>query len=212
MIGAVGYFGTAVFAVSGALRAVERCFDLFGVLAIALVTAIGGGTVRDLLLGRPVGWIHDSSIVGVALVAGLATFVLAPAKVGERRWLLIADAVGLAAFAVLGARTALEAGAGAAATLMIGTLSGVAGGMARDLLCGSIPLVLHEDVYATAALGGAFVYLLAAEGDARSGTAVVLGGLVALGIRLCAIGFGLHLPRVRRAPQPSGDSELNGQQ
>jgi uncharacterized membrane protein YeiH len=200
MVSAVGYFGTAVFAVSGALRAAERSFDLFGVLAIALVTALGGGTLRDLLLGERVGWLHDTPLVVVALGASLLTFLLAPKPSHERRWLLVADAVGLAAFAVLGARTAFEAGAGAAAVLMIGTASAVAGGMARDLLCGSVPLVLHEDVYATAALGGAVVYLVLVQGATSSGTAVLIGGAVTLVIRLSAIGFGLRLPRVRRRP------------
>jgi uncharacterized membrane protein YeiH len=197
MVAVLAYFGTSVFAVSGALLAVERSFDLFGVMAVAAVTALGGGTLCDLLLGSPVRWIHDTSTLGLALATGAVTFLLAPEPGRERRWLLIADAIGLAAFAVLGAQTARVARTGIGAELIIGTLSAVAGGMARDLVCGSVPLVLHEDVYATAAVGGAAVYVALAECGIGS-LALVCGGLVTLAIRIAAIHLGLTLPRVRR--------------
>lgn len=200
MATALSYFGTAVFAASGALRAGERRLDLFGVLVIAAITAIGGGTVRDLLLGAgAVGWVDAPAPLLVALGAGLVTFVVVPHRLGDGRAFLVADAIGLATFAVLGANVAHDAGASTVATIVLASITAVAGGVIRDVLCGSVPLVLREDIYASAALAGGAAYLALLELGVGTDGALLGGGGLALAARLLAIRYGLRLPTMAAA-------------
>jgi uncharacterized membrane protein YeiH len=206
MLRALEDFGTVVFAVSGALRAREHRLDPFGVLVIAAVTALGGGTVRDLLLGAgAVSWVHHATPLLLAFGGGLVTLFAPVAWIRGGRLLLVADAVGLATFAVVGARIAHAAGATPLAVIVIGTASAVAGGMLRDVLCDSVPLVLREDIYATAALAGAAAYLGLANVGVSTTPALLAGGGLALVGRLAAIRFGLHLP-THRPGRPFGAS------
>jgi uncharacterized membrane protein YeiH len=197
MLTALEDFGTVVFAVSGALRAREHRLDPFGVLVIAAVTALGGGTIRDLLLGAgAVSWVHHPTPLLLAIGGGLVTLPTPIAWTRGGRLLLVADAVGLATFAVVGARIAHAAGATPLAVVVIGTVSAVAGGILRDVLCDSVPLVLREDIYATAALVGAAVYLALANLGVATTASLLVGGVLALVLRLAAIRFGLHLPPI----------------
>ncbi len=184
-----------MFAASGALLAGRKRLDLFGVVVIGLVTAVGGGTLRDLLLGAtPVFWVRHPTYVAVAVLA--VVVVLVGARwLGRRRGpLLVADACGLALFSVLGAREALAAGASPAIAVAMGVMTGVAGGLMRDVLCGEMPLILRQEVYATAALTAAGVFVgLTALGV--GGDAPLWGGILAgLGLRLAAIRWGFSLP------------------
>jgi uncharacterized membrane protein YeiH len=191
-------FGTVVFAVSGALRAREHRLDPFGVIVIAAVTALGGGTIRDLLLGGgAVSWVHHPIPLLLAFGGGLVTVFTPMSWARGERLLLVADAVGLATFAVVGARIAHSAGATPLAVVVIGTVTAIAGGMLRDVLCGSVPLVLREDIYATAALAGAALYLGLANLGVETTPALFAGGALALIARLAAIRFGLQLPYPR---------------
>jgi uncharacterized membrane protein YeiH len=184
-----------VFAVSGALLAGQKRLDLFGVMVVALVTAVGGGTLRDVLLGAtPVAWVRDPKMVVIAVLAAAAAIPCAR-RLG--RWqgpLLVADACGVALFSVLGARAALLVVASPTIALVMGVVTGVAGGMTRDILCGEMPLIMRQEIYATAALLAACVYvglvLLGAGGDAP----VWLGILAGLALRLAAIRWKLSLP------------------
>lgn len=154
-------FGIAVFAVSGAIAAGRARLDLFGVVVVAGVTAVGGGTLRDMLLGaQPVFWITDTTYLIVAAAAAAATFVYSPRGEVPAGTLRVADALGLAVFTVLGAAKAQSFEAPALVVIMMGTMSGVAGGAIRDLLCGEIPLVLRQEVYATASLAGGTLYVI----------------------------------------------------
>jgi uncharacterized membrane protein YeiH len=165
------------------------------VVVIGLVTAIGGGTLRDLLLGAtPVFWVRHPRYVGVAVIAVLVVLVGARWLGRRRGALLVADACGLALFSVLGAREALGAGAPSVIAVAMGVMTGVAGGLMRDVLCGEIPLILRQEVYATAALvaAGVFVALtaLGVGGDAPLWSGILAG----LGLRLAAIRWGFSLP------------------
>jgi len=188
-------FGVAVFAISGALIAAQKRLDLLGVIVIATVTAIGGGTLRDLLLDRsPIFWIADPTYPLVILGAALATlawnrFVHVPATA-----LLVADAFGLALFAISGARIAEQQALPALSVVLMGTLTGCAGGLLRDVLCNEVPLILHRDVYATAAIAGIAAYLVALHLGVAAWPAVLLGMAVVMVLRLAAIVWGLHLP------------------
>src|SRR5918994_4231161 len=157
-------FGVAVFAISGALTAGRKSMDLFGVVVVAVITAIGGGTVRDVLLNdHPVFWIEDPTYLIVILAAAAATLLYARFRRPPRASLLVADAFGLAVFTFIGAQTAYAAGVSDLIVVLMGTITGVAGGVMRDVLCAEVPLILRREVYATAAIAGAATYVLLRE-------------------------------------------------
>lgn len=154
-------WGTAVFAFTGALAAGNRGMDVFGMAVVALVTATGGGTLRDLLLGRRVFWIDDPQYLTVSTLTALAVFLLMRRGIGEgSRLLVVADALGLGIFTVIGADKALHAGCSWGIVVFMATLTGTGGGITRDILCGREPVVLHREVYALTALAGAALFLL----------------------------------------------------
>ena len=192
---ALDLFGVAVFAVSGALAAGRKGMDLFGVMVVSTVTAVGGGTLRDVLLdNQPLFWVLDVNYLLVAFGAAALTLAYVRAFRPPRGSLLVADAFGLALFTVIGARVALEDGAPALICVIMGVVTGSAGGLLRDVLCAEVPLLLRRDVYALAAMAGASLYVLL-EG---SGVAVIVSAPLSVGavfaIRLAAIRWDLHAP------------------
>jgi uncharacterized membrane protein YeiH len=193
--------GVAVFAISGALAAGRKRLDLIGVVVLALVTAIGGGTIRDLMLDRhPLFWLVDPSYLTVIIGAALGTVWL----VRRRRTrppeaaMLVADALGLALFSVSGAQIAERAGIPAIGGIVLGTVTGAAGGAVRDVLVAEIPVVLRRgNLYASAAIAGTAVYFaLEAVGVARSPSTLVGMAVVAI-VRLASIWWRVHLPEFR---------------
>jgi uncharacterized membrane protein YeiH len=189
-------FGVAVFAVSGVVIAGRKRFDLLGIAVIATVTAIGGGTIRDILLDRyPVFWIKDPTYLLVILAATAMTLLYAHFREPPRTSLLIADAIGLALFTISGAQVAEERNLPGIIVVVMGTITGSAGGLLRDVLSAEVPLLLRQtDLYATAAIAGATAYLmLQAVGLGRT-TAAEAGMAVVVGLRLAAILWGLRLP------------------
>lgn len=195
MIYYLDLFGTAVFAVAGALAAGRHRLDLFGVVVVGLVTAVGGGTLRDVILdARPVFWVADLAYLGVGAAAALVTFFWTRLHGLRGGALLVADAFGLAVFTVVGAKKALVLGTSAPVAVTMGLLTGVAGGIARDLLTGEVPLVLRQEIYATASLAGAVLYVCLSGGLAWGPPATVLSMGVTLAVRLAAIRWNLSLP------------------
>lgn len=188
-------FGVAVFAASGALAGVAAQLDLLGVLVLASITAVGGGTIRDVLLGRhPIFWIQDSRPIYTIVVATAMTLVWVHLLPVPTDALLIADALGLAVFAISGAQVAEKAGCRTMVIILMGTLTGSGGGVMRDLLCARIPLILRQDIYATAAIAGIVVYLLLRAAKASTAGAFAAGCIVVAGTRLAAIALDLRLP------------------
>lgn len=187
--------GVGVFAISGALAAGRRSLDLLGVVVIALVTAIGGGTLRDLLLDRPVFWVVDSAFLVVIIVAALATVVYARFRAPPDKALQIADAFGLAMFTISGSQIAEAAQFGGLIVVVMGTITGVFGGVIRDVLCAEIPMIFRKgSIYATAAIAGVSLYVaLQPLGVDRTAAAFAGMGTIA-GLRLAAIYFNLTLP------------------
>lgn len=187
--------GVAVFAISGALAAGRRQFDLLGVVVIALVTATGGGTLRDVLLDRhPVFWIADTTYVYVSLLAALLTVVYARYRHPPGRQILVADALGLALFSIGGAQIAEHAGHGGIVVVIMGTLTGAAGGVLRDMMCAEVPMILRRGrIYATAAIAGVAAYLLLQLAIDRT-LAALLGMAGIAGLRLGAILWDWTLP------------------
>lgn len=191
--------GVAVFAVSGVLAAGRKGLDVLGIAIVAVVTAIGGGTLRDVLLDRhPIFWIADPTYLWVILIATGATLVFVRFRQAPRRALLVADALGLAFFTIGGVQVAEQAGQSPAIALLMGTITGVAGGVVRDVLTAEIPLIMRPGrLYATTAIVGAGVYLaLVAGGLTRDGAALAGMGTTAV-LRFAAIIWGLELPSVR---------------
>jgi uncharacterized membrane protein YeiH len=194
--------GVAVFAVSGAMVAARKEFDLLGVAVIATVTAIGGGTIRDVLLDRhPVFWIREPAYLLVILSAAALTLLYARFRKPPRISLLIADALGLALFTISGAQIAEERNLSGIIVVVMGTITGSAGGLLRDVLSAEVPLVLRQaDLYATAAIVGATAYLMLQAAGLEPTHAALLGMAMIVALRLAAILWKLRLP-VFRMPE-----------
>ena len=198
--------GVAVFAVSGVLAAGRKSLDLLGIAVIAAVTAIGGGTLRDLLLNRhPIFWIANTTHLWVILGATAVTLAYVRFWIATRRALLVADALGLAFFTIAGVQITEQAGYSDLIALVMGTITGVAGGVFRDVLTAEIPLVMRPGrLYATAAIVGAASYLLLEGLQVPSDVAALAGMGVIAGLRLAAILWRLELPAVRLPEDDAG--------
>jgi uncharacterized membrane protein YeiH len=196
----IDLLGVAVFAISGALAGGRKGLDLLGITVIAMVTAIGGGTLRDLLLNRhPIFWIADPGYLWAIFAATVATVAYTRLWIATRKALLIADALGLAFFAIGGTQVALHMGKSPLIAVLMGMTTGVAGGMLRDLLTGEIPLILRPGrLYATAAIAGAGVFLLLRPFAAVA--APWIGMTVVAVLRLLAIRYELTLPVIAVPP------------
>jgi uncharacterized membrane protein YeiH len=194
--------GVAVFAASGALAAGRKSMDLLGVIVIATVTAVGGGTLRDLLLDRhPVFWMADPLYLLVILGASGVTLAYVRWRRPPVNALAIADAFGLGLFTVGGAQIAERAGMSAVIVTLLATMTAVAGGVLRDVLSAEVPLILRRDIYATASICGAVSYLSVKGLGIGESQAVVVGVLVVVALRLAAIAWRLQLPSVTQRDQ-----------
>ena len=187
--------GIAVFAVSGALAAGRKRLDLIGVVVLALVTAIGGGTIRDVLLDRSIVWLEDPAYLFVIVCSAFVTMAYVRWRPPPERSLLVADALGLALFSVAGAQIAQRSGLPAASGVALGTITGAAGGIVRDVLTAEIPLVFRPGaLYATAAIAGTSGYCLLDRIGVERGTASMIGIAIVAIVRLAAIWWRLRLP------------------
>lgn len=193
--------GVAVFAFSGALAGIAAQLDLPGILVPESVTAVGGGTILDLLLSRhPIFWIENPlplfTIVGATALPLLwVSFFPIPTNA-----LLVADAFGLALFAMSGARIAESKGCDTLVVVLMGTLTGAGGGVIRDLLSAKVPLILRQDIYASAAIAGVVIYVLMRAARGPATFALAAGFVTVAGVRLSAIAFDLRLPTFSLPP------------
>jgi len=188
-------FGIIVFAFSGALMAGRYKLDPFGVVVLAAVTAIGGGTIRDIILNVPVFWLSQTYYLWIILTTAILTILLirCPKRI-PKRFLLVADAFGLALFAILGTQKSLSLGISYAPAIVLGTITGVAGGMIRDVLCNVIPLILRKEIYATAAMIGGCLFAFLSYMQLSTEWATAISVLTILSIRLAAIYWKVSLP------------------
>jgi uncharacterized membrane protein YeiH len=190
----LGWAGTAVFAMAGALTASRKQLDPVGFVLIACVTAFGGGTARDLLLDRTVFWMQEP---GLVLLAGcVAVAVFFTAHWVERRFALLlwADAVGMALFCVVGAEVAWRQSGEAWLAILMGTITATFGGLMRDVICAELPLLLRKEIYATAAAAGAALFVLLTWLGLPYAMAVGAGMAAAFAIRAAALRRGWSLP------------------
>ncbi|MFZ9356163.1 MAG: trimeric intracellular cation channel family protein [Ilumatobacteraceae bacterium] len=199
----VSVVGTIAFALSGVMAAAEAEMDWLGAVVLAAVAAIGGGTVRDLLLGEtPVFWVDDRWPLLAALDTAAVALVmlrLRPSIDPRRTTLYVAtDAIGLGAFVVVGTSVALDAGTSYFIAAVMGVITGVGGGVLRDVLARRTPIVLVGEIYAVAGLLGAVAQLGLREAGAGTSLQIWLSLLIIVAVRAVAVRFGLHLPRIKR--------------
>jgi len=182
-------------AMSGALAAGRRRMDLFGVALIAFVTALGGGTVRDILLGHfPVSWTQHPEYIYLTVGAGLSTMLFARFIHHLRELFLILDAAGLVAFTLIGCNTALEMGYSQPIVVMAGLITGIFGGVLRDILCGQVPLVLKHELYASVSLLVALLYLALEHYQVPEDITLLAVFSTGLAIRMAAVRWHWTLP------------------
>ena len=182
-------------AMSGALAAGRRSMDIFGVAVVAFVTALGGGTVRDLILGHyPIGWTQHPPYIYLVIGAGLLTIVVAPYMHHLKRTFLVLDALGLVAFSLIGCDGGLQMNYRVAVVIMAGMITGIFGGILRDVLCAQVPVVFQREIYAIVSLAvcGLFLSLRALGVDQELNT--VISFAAGLSLRLAAIYFSWSLP------------------
>ncbi len=190
--------GTFVFALSGATAGVKHRLDLFGVLVLSFAAGNSGGIARDVMIGaHPPAALSDWRYVAVSMLAGLITFYWFPIINRLSSPMLVFDAAGLALFAVSGAGKALAFGAGPVAAILLGMLTGIGGGMVRDILVMEIPTVLRTELYAIAALIGAVVVVVGRMLHFPSSVAAIAGALLCFGLRFMAMRRGWQLPTAR---------------
>jgi uncharacterized membrane protein YeiH len=188
----LAYAGTALFAATGAMAAARRNHDIVTFVFFAAITGLGGGTLRDLLLSQPIVWVHAPSHLLTAVGVGALVWLIG-FRERAARLLLWPDALGLAAFAVLGADKALTLHFGPAVAVLMGVLTATAGGIIRDITANEPSVLLSREIYITAALVGAAVYVTA-EPWAGAALASLAGFLAGAGLRIAAMVFGWRLP------------------
>lgn len=189
--------GTLVFAISGALAASSKKLDLFGATFLAFVTALGGGTVRDLLLGAtPVGWMNDINYIIVILIGVAITYLFYGLVKKLRKTLFLFDTIGIGVFTILGVEKALLIHVSPLIAVMMGMFSAVLGGVIRDILIGEIPLIFRKEIYATACLAGGAFFILLKQIDVPFEMNVSLTILTIVIIRILVIKFKIGLPGI----------------
>lgn len=194
-------FGTFAFALSGALIAVKKEMDLFGVIVLALITAVGGGTTRDILLGNtPVFVLTDPIYVFVSLAGALCTFFFYNALFRINSIILIADAFGLGTFVCIGVSKALNADISLTGAVILGVITAIMGGMLRDVLAGEVPSVLYRDFYASACVIGGLIYINLYKYNIFEEQIMLLTAGFIIILRLLAIRFKWKLIKVKKLP------------
>jgi len=201
------YAGVAVFAATGALAASRKQLDIIGFIFLASLTGIGGGTLRDIILGAPVFWVQNSLYLAVCIVTATAIYFAAPLVEYRYRLLLWLDAIGLAAYCVMGAAKGLAAGAPPLAAIVTGMMTATFGGILRDVVSGEPSVLLRREIYVTAALAGASVYVAMALLGAPFAVSIVAPVICAFAIRGGALRYGWTMPGYRhRFGRPSEDA------
>jgi len=211
MMTAVDLAAAVVFAITGALVASRKQMDVVGFMWLGVVTGVGGGTVRDLLLGVPVFWVRDASPVIACLVASVAVHFTAHLVEYRYRLILWLDALGLALVTVAGTAKGIDAGAGPVVAVVMGVITGSVGGIIRDILGHEPSIILRREIYVTASVVGAVVYVAAGSLGIDRTLAAAAGFLTVLAVRGFAIGFGWSMPVYRpRAGRDVSNLDASG--
>lgn len=193
----IDILGTIAFAISGVLVAMEKRLDLFGVLIIAFVTATGGGTLRDLLIGNtPVGWMHDLTYVITIFISVVFAIIFVNKLKYLRKSLFLFDTIGIGLYTMVGVEKGLEAQLLPIMCVFLGTMTACFGGVIRDILCNEIPVIFRKEIYATACILGALSYFLIVQLPVKEEFAYIAGILIVIILRLLAVKFKISLPSI----------------
>lgn len=190
----IDILGTISFAISGVLTALKKRMDAFGILIIAFVTSVGGGTLRDVLIKAEITWMRDLIFVYVIVITAILAVVFRKKLGYVRRSLFLFDTIGIALYTVVGVEKGIAAGYPPIICVALGTMSACFGGVIRDILCNEIPIIFRKEIYATACILGGTVYFLLLNTTLQSTWIVIFSGLVVIVIRILAVLFKLSLP------------------
>ncbi|OEK07525.1 hypothetical protein A8C32_17160 [Flavivirga aquatica] len=193
----IDILGTIAFAISGVLVAIDKKMDLFGILIIAFVTAVGGGTLRDILIGEtPVSWMKDITFTYV-IIASTVLAILLRSKINYLRTsLFLFDTIGIGLYTLIGIEKGLNAGLHPIICIALGTITASFGGVIRDILCNEIPVVFRKEIYATACILGGVTYFLLIKLPIKSNLVFIIAGIVVIVTRLLAVKFKIALPTI----------------
>lgn len=193
----IDILGTIAFAISGVLIAINKKMDLFGILIIAFVTAVGGGTLRDLLIGNtPVFWMEDMTYSYIIIASSIFAIIFRSKINYLRTSLFLFDTIGIGLYAVVGIEKGVNVGLHPIICVALGTMSACFGGVIRDILCNEIPVIFRKEVYATACILGGVTYFLLSEFPIQDNIVFVIAGAVVIIIRLLAVKFKIALPNI----------------
>ena len=198
LIYALDILGTFAFAISGALVAADKKFDLFGVIIIAFVTAVGGGMLRDVLIdAHPINWIGDLNYLYTIFTAVVLTFLFKSKILPLSKTLFLFDTIGLGVFTLLGLQKGLSFNLHPVVAIIMGMISAVFGGVLRDVLTNKVPLIFEKEIYASACLSGGIVYLLLNHLAVDETPNFIISAFIIFIIRLIAVKFHLELPKIK---------------
>lgn len=192
----IDILGTIAFAVSGALTAMKMKLDVFGIFIIGFVTAVGGGTLRDVLIDANITWMRNLTFVYVIAIAVILAIIFRKKLGYVRRSLFLFDTIGLALYTVVGVEKGIAADFPALVCIALGTMSACFGGVIRDILCNEIPVIFRKNIYATACILGGVVYFILMKTKLSSDVIVIITGSVVISVRLLAVTFDWSLPSI----------------
>lgn len=190
----IDILGVIAFAISGVLIAMKKRMDAFGVLIIAFVTSVGGGTLRDVLIGFPVAWMRNLTYVYVIVATTIFAIIFRKKLSYLRKSMFLFDTIGIGLYTVVGVEKGISAGLPAVMCIAVGTMSACFGGVIRDILCGEIPVIFRKEIYATACILGGTSYFLLIKLNVPQGWVFIIAGLVVILSRSLAVYFKLSLP------------------
>ena len=193
----IDILGTIAFAISGVLVAINKKMDLFGILIIAFVTAVGGGTLRDILIGEtPVAWMKDMTFTYVIIASAIFAIIFRKKINYLRTSLFLFDTIGIGLYTVVGIDKGINADLHPIICIALGTMTASFGGVIRDILCNEIPVIFRKEIYATACIIGGVTYFLLSELPIENNIVFVIAGLAVITIRLLAVKFKIALPNI----------------
>lgn len=194
----IDILGTISFAVSGVLTAMKKRLDAFGILIIAFVTAVGGGTLRDVLIDANIAWMRNLTYLYVIIISSILAVIFRRKLTYVRRSLFLFDTIGIGLYTVVGIEKGIAAGFPPIICVALGTLSACFGGVIRDILCNEIPIIFRKEIYATACIVGGLTYFLLLQTPLSVNWVVILSGSMVITVRLLAVTFNVSLPSVYR--------------
>lgn len=192
----IDILGTIAFAVSGGLTAMKKKLDFFGIFIIAFVTAVGGGTLRDVLIDAPITWMRDLTFVYVIAGATVVTILFRKKLNYVRKSLFLFDTIGIALYTVVGVQKGIAADFPPIICIALGTMSACFGGVLRDILCTEIPIIFRKEIYATACILGGVAYFLLLNTALSSDVVIIISGSIVIAIRILAVTFKWALPSI----------------